>query len=173
MTRAVCASPSIFTLAAKTSERDGLLVAAGGASHRMAPAPSTSIATPATTVSPNLHTTSQVVVGFSRDPWTTTTVAPGDGNGHEDNAEDNAEDAGDEGREEEDAGAAASPSLALSTASLSSAPSFSSASSTVGVDDASGGLGPGDTIDLVPVPTAREAAIIDGAGGEEENSIWV
>ena len=32
MTRAVCASPSIFTLAAKTSERDGLLVAAGGAS---------------------------------------------------------------------------------------------------------------------------------------------
>ena len=45
----------------------------------MAPAPSTSIATPATTVSPNLHTTSQVVVGFSRDPWTTTTVAPAEG----------------------------------------------------------------------------------------------
>ena len=35
MTRAVCASPSIFTLAAKTSERDGLLVAAGGASGRL------------------------------------------------------------------------------------------------------------------------------------------
>jgi len=35
MTRAVCASPSIFTLAAKTSERDGLIVAAGGASGRL------------------------------------------------------------------------------------------------------------------------------------------